>query len=242
MSILIFGGTTEGRQLAQALSRRGVPTAVSVATPLGAEELGELPGITVLVGRRSEEEMADLLSGVDRCVDATHPYAREVSANIAAACRRAGVPLRRLLRKESDAFPCLWADSCAQAAALLAETEGNILLTTGAKEVSAFSGLDPQRLFPRVLPVEESIRACRQAGIPTRNIIALHGPFSLELNLALMAQHRIHYLVTKDGGRAGGFEEKAQAAQEAGAQLVVVRRPGEEGGSLEEVLSWLLHP
>ena len=57
-----------------------------------------------------------------------------------------------------------------------------------------------------------------------------------------MAQHHIHYLVTKDGGRAGGFEEKAQAAQEAGAQLVVVRRPGEEGGSLEEVLSWLLHP
>ena len=97
--ILIFGGTTEGRLLAQALARRGVPAAVSVATVLGAEELSGLPGITPLVGRRTAEEMAALLSGYDKCVDATHPYAREVSANIRSACRSAGVPLRRLLRR-----------------------------------------------------------------------------------------------------------------------------------------------
>ena len=100
--LLIFGGTTEGRLLAQALSRRGVSAAVSVATELGAEELSGLPGITPLVGRKTVEEMAALLSGYDRCVDATHPYAREVSANIRSACRSAGVPLRRLLRRESQ--------------------------------------------------------------------------------------------------------------------------------------------
>ena len=88
--ILIFGGTTEGRLLAQALSRRGVSAAVSVATELGAEELSGLPGITSLVGRKTAEEMAALLSGYDKCVDATHPYAREVSANIRSACRSAG--------------------------------------------------------------------------------------------------------------------------------------------------------
>ena len=103
--ILIFGGTTEGRLLAQALSQRGVPAAVSVATELGAEELSGLPGITPLVGRRTAEEMAALLSGYDKCVDATHPYAREVSANIRSACRSAGVPLRRLLRRESQLPP-----------------------------------------------------------------------------------------------------------------------------------------
>ena len=134
--ILIFGGTTEGRLLAQALSRRGVPAAVSVATVLGAEELSGLPGITPLVGRRTAEEMAALLSGYDKCVDATHPYAREVSANIRSACRSAGVPLRRLLRRRSELPPgSILAGSPEEAAQLLQFREGNVLLAIGAKGV-----------------------------------------------------------------------------------------------------------
>lgn len=82
MKILIFGGTTEGRLLAQALSQRGLPATVSVATPLGAQELSGLPGITPLVGRKTAQEMAELLKSFDRCVDATHPYAVEASRNI----------------------------------------------------------------------------------------------------------------------------------------------------------------
>ena len=161
--ILIFGGTTEGRLLAQALSRRGVPAAVSVATVLGAEELSGLPGITPLVGRRTAEEMAALLSGYDKCVDATHPYAREVSANIRSACRSAGVPLRRLLRRSSELPPgSILAGSPEEAAQLLQSREGNVLLAIGAKGVSAFSGLDPERLYPRVLPVEIGRASCRE--------------------------------------------------------------------------------
>ena len=99
--------------------------------------------------------------------------------------------------------------------------------------------MDRERLYPRVLPVVESILACQQAGIPTRNIIALHGPFSRDLNRAMLEQYQIRYLVTKDGGRAGGFEEKAAAAREAGAELVVIGRPAETGYTLEEILSWL---
>ena len=147
--LLIFGGTTEGRLLAQALSRRGVSAAVSVATELGAEELSGLPGITPLVGRKTAEEMAALLSGYDKCVDATHPYAREVSANIRSACRSAGVPLRRLLRRESQLPPgSILAGSPEEAAQFLRGQEGNILLAIGAKELSAFSGLDPALALP----------------------------------------------------------------------------------------------
>ena len=166
--LLIFGGTTEGRLLAQALSQRGVSAAVSVATELGAEELSGLPGITPLAGRKTAEEMAVLLAGFDKCVDATHPYAREVSANIRSACRSAGVPLRRLLRRESQ-LPAgsILAGSPEEAAQFLQGQEGNILLAIGAKGLSAFSGLDPARLYPRVLPVEESLSACRRAGVPT---------------------------------------------------------------------------
>ena len=241
--ILIFGGTTEGRLLAQALSRRGVSAAVSVATKLGAEELSGLPGITPLVGRRTAEEMAALLSGYDKCVDATHPYAREVSANIRSACRSAGVPLRRLLRRESPLPPdSVRVDSAGAAAALLAGREGNILLATGAKELPAFAPLDQSRLFPRVLPAEESLLACRRAGIPPKNIIAMHGPFSQKLNEALLEQFHIRWLVTKDGGAAGGFPEKAAAAQSAGAALVVIRRPAETGEDLPSILAWLTGP
>ena len=245
MSILIFGGATEGRLLAQALSERGVPAAVSVATELGAEELSQLPGITPLVGRKTQAEMAGLLQGVDRCVDATHPYAVEVSQNIRAACAAAGVPLRRLLRRESP-LPLppdsVRVDSAGAAAAFLEGREGNILLATGAKELPAFASLDRDRLFPRVLPAEESLLACRRAGIPAKNIIAMHGPFSQKLNEALLEQFHIRWLVTKDGGAAGGFPEKAAAAQSAGAALVVIRRPAETGEDLPSILAWLTGP
>lgn len=239
MKILIFGGTTEGRLLAQALSQQGQPSTVSVATPLGAQELSGLPGVTPLVGRKTADEMAELLKNFDRCVDATHPYAVEASRNIRAACQQAGVPLGRLLRGESSHKEGHWVDSPQEAARWLAERSGNVLLAIGAKGLSAFQDLDRERLYPRVLPVVESIQACQAAGIPTKNIIALHGPFSQELNRAMLEQYHIRYLVTKDGGRAGGFEEKAAAAREAGTELVVIGRPPEAGQTLEEILSWL---
>ena len=127
-----------------------------------------------------------------------------------------------------------------EAASFLAKQEGNVLLAIGAKGLPAFAGLEPARLYPRVLPVEESLSACRRAGIPTRNIIAMHGPFSRALNAAILEQYRIRWMVTKDGGAAGGFGEKLAAARDAGAELVVIGRPEETGDSLEDVLAWLL--
>lgn len=241
MRTLIFGGTTEGRWLAQRLVQRGLEAAVSVATPLGAEELEGLSGIEILVGRKTEPEMAGLVRRFDRCVDATHPYAVEASRNIQTACREAEVPLKRLLRGESQPMPGIWVDSAAQAAQVLAGTEGNILLTTGAKELNSFAGLPPERLYPRILPVMESISACQSIGVPTRNIIAMHGPFTQKLNEAMLEQFQIRYLVTKDGGSAGGFLEKVHAARNTGAELVVIRRPRETGETLEAVLEWLMN-
>ena len=87
-----------------------------------------------------------------------------------------------------------------------------------------------------MLPTVAGITACEGAGIPHRNIIAMQGPFTLELNLALMQQFHIRYLVTKDGGSAGGFAEKAQAAAQSEATLVVLRRPEECGETAEEIL------
>ena len=237
MKILLFGGTTEGRVLAQKLLALGHAVTVSVATALGAEMLGDFPKDHILTGRLEQPAIARRLPDYALCIDATHPYAVEVTKNIQAACEATGTPLRRLLRQES-ATEATWVtvESTEQAAAFLQTTEGNILLTTGAKELPAFASLDPTRLYPRVLPTLESIAACEAANIPHRNIIAMQGPFSFALNQAMMEQFHIRWLVTKDGGAAGGFDEKAAAASAAGAQLVVIRRPPEQGETASEVL------
>ena len=228
MRAVVFSGTTEGRAFSKQLGALGADVLVSVATDLGAEEQGSAPGVTVRAGRLEPEEMTALLQGADLCIDATHPYAVEATKNIRAAAARAGVKYRRLLRAPSP-LP--------EGARELARTEGNVLLTTGAKELGAFSPIAPERCYPRVLPTQEGIAACEAAGVPHRNIIAMQGPFSRALNEALIQQFEIRWLVTKDGGAAGGFAEKVQAAQSTGAQLVVLRRPPEQGQTAQEILN-----
>ena len=235
MRIVIFSGTTEGRLLSHLLAEKGAAVTVCVATEYGCEEQGEAPGVTVLTGRKTVEEMAELLQGSDLCVDATHPYAVEVTKSVRRACSEAGVPYRRLLRDRSADTDALVVDSAEAAAELLADREGNILLATGMKELPAFAAISPARLYPRVLPTGESIAACERAGIPHRNILAMQGPFSTELNEALIRQFRIAFLVTKDGGKAGGFQEKVQAAKNTGIELVLIRRPEETGETFEEI-------
>lgn len=237
MNVVLFSGTTEGRRLSRALAELGAGVTVCVATQYGREEQGEAPGVTVLTGRMDEEEMARTVAGVDLCVDATHPYAVQASETIRAACEETGRPLLRLLRAAcpvpagAEVFASAWS-----AADWLKGTQGNILLATGAKELALFAPLGGERLYPRVLPLAASLVACAAAGVPSSHILALQGPFSRELNEALIRQYHIAYLVTKDGGKAGGFEEKALAARAAGAKLILIRRPQEDGLSYEDVL------
>lgn len=237
MKVVIFSGTTEGRELSHAVAALGIEATVCVATELGAEEQGRTPGITVCTGRLDADAMAALLQGAALCVDATHPYATEATRNICAAAAAVGVEYHRLLRPASD-LPTgsVVLQTAAQAAAYLAGKPGNILLATGAKELPAFAPLDPARLYPRVLPTLAGITACETAGIPHRNIIAMQGPFTRELNVAVMHQFHIAYMVTKDGGAAGGFAEKAQAAAQCGVQLIVLCRPEEQGETAETIL------
>ena len=85
MRIVVFSGTTEGRDFSRAAAALGIAVTVSVATDLGAEEQGQAPGITVHSGRLLPGAMAELLQGAALCVDATHPYAVEATKNIRAA-------------------------------------------------------------------------------------------------------------------------------------------------------------
>ena len=240
MRFVLFSGTTEGRRLSRALAALGGAVTVCVATEYGREEQGELEGITVLSGRMDEVQMARTVAGAELCVDATHPYAVQASRSIRAACEGARVPLLRLLREESPVPAGTEVFSTAQAAAeWLKTTQGNILLTTGAKELGVFAPLGGDRLYPRVLPLASSLEACGAAGVPSSHILALQGPFSRRMNEAMLEQYHIAWMVTKDGGGPGGFREKLEAARAMGVGLILIDRPRDGGADMEAVLSWI---
>ena len=238
MNVVIFSGTTEGRALSCQVAALGAAVTVCVATDIGAEEQGNTEGITVCAGRLTADEMAALLRGAALCVDATHPYAEKVSASLRAAAQAAGVPLWRCSRPASalpESSICL--PDAPAAAAWLARQEGRVLLTTGAKELPAFAALPPERLYARVLATHDGIAACEQAGLAHSHILAMQGPFSQALNEAVLRQWNIRWMVTKDGGRNGGFAEKLAAAQNCGAGVLVLTRPEDRGETVEAILA-----
>ena len=238
--VLLFGGTTEGRLLERWLEERSVPLTVCVATEYGRDLLEPGPGTQVLTGRLGQTDMEDLMERLGRpmVLDATHPYAVEVSQNIRGAALSSDCPCLRLLRPAGQEEEITAADSVAQAVELLRGTTGNILAATGSKELAAYTALEDfsNRVYPRVLPTCQAIALCEELGFASSHIIAMQGPFSRGLNEALMRQYQIRYLVTKDGGGAGGFEEKLEAARQVGAQVVLVCRPdGDQGLTLDEI-------
>ena len=241
MKVLLFGGTGEGRALAEWMLARGLDATVCVATEYGETLLPE--GMKVHVGRLDTDGMAELMAdGYTLVIDATHPYAVEVTENIRAASERTGLPYLRLLRQSDGEDLCHKAENMAVAAEMLERLPGNVLLTTGSKELDHFArpGLR-ERCFPRVLPMADSLERCLALGFPPKNIICMQGPFTKEMNVATLHQFHIDTLVTKDTGGYGGFRAKAEAAKEAGCALLVVERPRNETGlTLEEIQRRLL--
>ncbi len=246
--ILIFAGTTEGRELAEFLSGRELPVEVSVATEYGETLLSPGPFLKIHQGRMEEAEMEAFFreEEIRTVVDATHPYAVVVSENIRQACEHTETEYIRLLREEStDTADCIFVEDTAGAVEYLKQTEGNVLLTTGSKELKAFTALPDfeKRLYARVLSTPEVAAMAASLGFVGKHLICMQGPFSRELNTAMLRQFDAAYLVTKDSGKVGGFEEKLLSAREAGAKVILIGRPkepGTEGKSFPEVKKLLM--
>ena len=243
--ICVFAGTSEGRELIEALTGRGAAITACVATEYGEVLLGHRSDVRILAGRMNMEEMTALLraEAFDAVVDATHPYADVVTQNIAAACREVGATYLRLLRGSSMSDQDgAFVPDVAACVDYLRSTEGNILLTTGSKQLPQFCA-DPDlraRIYARVLPMQASLQTCADCGIAPDHIIAMQGPFDEALNCAMLRAVNARYMVTKDTGGAGGYGAKIAAAKRAGAQVVVIGRPAQvEGLSPEEMLSHL---
>lgn len=239
--ILLFAGTTEGRRLSEYLAENEIRHTICVATAYGEIVLKQHPLVTVHRGRMEQEQIETFLQNgqFKVVVDATHPFAEHITRNIQAALekmRKAGASVSYLrLKREGMAagesgIACFEThEACARA---LAGTEGRILLTTGSRALSRYCASEEirKRLYVRVLPSEESIAACKEQGLCGKQIIAMQGPFTAEMNEALIRQYGISCLVTKESGAAGGYPQKLEAAKKTGTQVFVIGCPKEDDG------------
>lgn len=245
--ICVFAGTTEGRELVEFLSTQPVTVTACVATEYGETLLPAADNLTISAKRLPVAEITQMLSEAqfDLVIDATHPYATSITESIASACHTTETEYLRLLRKASDLSTdsdLVYVADIQAAVEFLNGTEGKILLTTGSKELLKFCALDQfaDRVYARVLPMDASLEICQQAGLKPAHIIALQGPFSEEMNLSMLRFVSASWLVTKDGGEAGGFDAKASAARKAGVRMVVVGRPVQRDGiSFPETVTML---
>lgn len=243
----VFAGTVEGHELARHGAEAGYLQQMDffVATDYGAEVLTDVEGIRVIEGRMDRDQMRAVLKeeGYGLVIDATHPYASQVTENIRSAADAAEVTYVRLLREEetpsSDRVTVV--DDIEQAVKLLDMSDERFLLTTGSKDMGSFAVVRnfSDRAVARVLPGQASLEACLAAGMKPAGIICMQGPFTREMNLATMKQYGLETIVTKSTGRAGGFAEKTALAQD-GYRVIVIGRPSaEEGLSLAEVMERL---
>ncbi|MFF7631527.1 cobalt-precorrin-6A reductase [Kitasatospora sp. NPDC008050] len=221
--ILILGGTTEGRRLAEELAKApGVRVTSSLAGRVSEPRLP--PGEVRVGGFGGADGLADWLREhrVDTLVDATHPFAQGISRNAARAAATAGVRLLALRRPGWLPVPGdRWhlVDSLEQAAAALPALGRRALLTTGRQGLAAFARVEDVHLVARsVEPPDPPLPA-------DLTVLLSRGPFHLDDERAVFREHRIDVLVTKDSGGAA-TAPKLAVARELGLPVLIVRRPG----------------
>ena len=270
MNILIFGGTTEGRVLSKKLAEKKKAKdsiTVCVASDYGEKMMNNIP-VNIHVGRLDKDQMIQFIEdgNYETIIDATHPFATEVTENIKASCKECDRRYIRLKRDEEkvsgqESDNILYCNSCIDTAEKLEtltkdssdagnklriltrdsidaeEKRKNVLLTTGSKELQCFvDSVDVKKLYVRVIPSDESINKALSSGISEDHIIAMMGPFSEETNIEHIQKYEIKYLVTKESGSGSGFHNKISAASKEGVTVLVIRRPDDNGYSISEVI------
>jgi precorrin-6A/cobalt-precorrin-6A reductase len=218
--ILILGGTSEARELAAALVAAGTGVLSSLAgrvrdprLPDGPVRIGGFGGADGLVAFLQAE-------GITAVVDATHPFASGITANAAEAAARTGVPLLVLRRPAWDVDPAWEAVADIQAAAATVEswTGQAVFLTTGRRDLAAFAADGRHRFLVRTVDPPDGPLPARMTLIMDR------GPYTVVAETALMREHGIGLLVTKNSG-GPMTAAKLQAARDLGAGVVMVQRP-----------------
>ncbi len=248
--IFVAAGTQDGRELAGYLLEHGLTVTASVISRYGEQLLKEYKGININDCPLDEDELTDYLKKhkVQIFVDASHPYAENVSKNGIAACKRTGIPYIRYERQSTPiSYENVHYVPDSEAAAKKASELGrNIFLTTGSRNLGIFTKseyLKDCSLTVRVLPTAEVIAMCEGLGLTPKQIVAMQGPFSKELNEAMFKQYEAQVIVTKNSGTIGGADTKFAAAEALGLPVVLIDRPkvsyGHVAQTFDEVLSFI---
>lgn len=244
-AVLVLGGTAEARRLAAVVDEQPGTRVISTLAgriaqprmPAGEVRIGGFGGPRGLAAYLVRER-------VDAVVDATHPFAERISDSARAACKRAAVPLLRLERPPFRSGPGDdWrrVATLPEAAAMLPQAGARAFLTTGRRGLEAFAHVDGAFFLVRCVDPPES-------PLPADHVLLLdRGPFTLAGELALIDEHRVDLLVTKDSG-GGHTAAKLEAARMRGLPVIVVSRPSrpdaDSVASVDEALAWLAsaHP
>ncbi|MCL5961734.1 MAG: precorrin-6A reductase [Chloroflexi bacterium] len=239
--VLVISGTREGREISALLSGEGYVPLTSTVTDYGAQLVREsCSDAEIYVGALEAQQMAHLCQErrVDLVIDASHPYAVQVTRNAATTCRKAKIPYLRYDRPTIALdhpliYPVLDYREAAEKAVKLAGGQGAVFSTIGANRLAPLVEIARAasvRLVVRVLPQVESLERCLRLGIQPREIVALQGPFSYELNKILLRDYQAAALVTKDGGSVGGADTKIKASLDLKVPVVLIARPAPAGG------------
>lgn len=241
---MIFGGTTEGRELARFCADNQIKAYVSVTSDYGAKLLPKSAYLTLSCDSMDAAAMERFFvrHAITHVIDATHPFAKEVTENAKQVCEAMHILYYRVVRQQEAELPWVrYFDTLDALTDYLDRTPGRIFIATGSKEAAAFCRLDDykSRCVFRVLDVPEMAGRLQQMGYCKEQIISARGPFSVEENISHFERYHARYLVTKDSGSTGGFMEKLEAAKACGMEALVLRRQREQGYTTEQMCDWL---
>ncbi|MEY8829399.1 cobalt-precorrin-6A reductase [Sedimentitalea sp. XS_ASV28] len=239
--LLILGGTGEASALARIVAEAGLDAVFSYAGRVDRPR--EQPVPVRVGGFGGEDGLARFLrsQAISHVVDATHPFAAGMSTNAVAACEATGVPLIALTRPPWSAGPRdQWTHVPHIAAAVdaLAGVPRRVFLAVGRMHLAAFAALSQHRYLLRLVDRPEALP------LPGAGVVIDRGPFSVESDRALLQQHRIELVVSKNAG-GDGARSKIDAARQLGLPVLMIDRPvipaRDEARTPAQVMEWLAH-
>jgi precorrin-6A/cobalt-precorrin-6A reductase len=237
--ILLLGGTSDSVEVASELKRQGLDLILSTATEYGESVAAQGFDGKIVAGAMDVVQMKDFCEKqtITSIVDATHPFARCVSETAMEVSNALSIPYVRYERPESMFENKDNSDSEGEATHFFANfeeacswmntQEGNILITTGSKDAETIYRHihNKDRLYFRLLPLSTQLIKMEDLGLKARQIIAMQGPFSIDMNVAMIRQLKATILVSKESGKQGHVEEKLEATRICGIKFVVIERP-----------------
>lgn len=228
----LIGGTTESATLALAIASLGLPCIVTVTTTAAKNLYPKTPTLQVWVGRLNSEQINQFLQQqqIAAVLDASHPYAVEISRMVIQSAAQQQIPYLRFERQtidtQTDTSQVIFLDSFDTLLTGDYLYQKRVLLTVGYKALSLFrSWQERSTLFARILPAVTSLEEAIASGFSSDRIIALRPPVNAELEKALWRHWEISLVVTKASGVAGGEDVKRLVAAELGIPLVIISRP-----------------